>query len=336
MNCRVKPRHAVSFGLMLRHTALPYCRWQTFPWQTELLCLRFYCCTHFIALVLLLISGVENAFYEGPLRLRLPVNMRLDPDGAFSFELPLPSPQGNLSVVSLWQPLSFIVQCFGDKGCVDWLLAASVAVLCLCAVVTFLVTSTDSHHYYIWWRTVDHLPWSTAPWIALSAVCGRLQKPCHPVAPAPTTTGDQLDSTHRRPKSGCRHASKQWLWWVLTVGWRCIACGCLHAGSCELCSSMWCRMFVCHGRQATWHYCWGMNLQVTTADLLPALARVYVQSQVAGALQAIRDVLLGAWGAHHGAGVRGRRELANVSHATCFCMLMPFCYGWQFSVVCTA
>ncbi|KAL4450201.1 hypothetical protein ABPG77_010870 [Micractinium sp. CCAP 211/92] len=41
--------------------------------------------------------GVENAFYEGPLRLRLPVAMQLDPDGAFSFELPLPSPEGNLS-----------------------------------------------------------------------------------------------------------------------------------------------------------------------------------------------------------------------------------------------
>lgn len=44
-------------------------------------------------------AGVENAFYEGPLRLRLPVAMQLDPDGAFSFELPLPSPEGNLSQV---------------------------------------------------------------------------------------------------------------------------------------------------------------------------------------------------------------------------------------------
>ncbi|EFN59785.1 hypothetical protein CHLNCDRAFT_56574 [Chlorella variabilis] len=42
--------------------------------------------------------GFENAFYEGPLRVRLPVAMQLDPDGAFSFELPLPSPEGNLSV----------------------------------------------------------------------------------------------------------------------------------------------------------------------------------------------------------------------------------------------
>ncbi|PSC68967.1 hypothetical protein C2E20_7463 [Micractinium conductrix] len=41
--------------------------------------------------------GVENAFYEGPLRLRLPVAMQLDRDGAFSFELPLPSPEGNLA-----------------------------------------------------------------------------------------------------------------------------------------------------------------------------------------------------------------------------------------------
>jgi hypothetical protein len=51
-------------------------------------------------------AGVENAFYEGPLRLRLPVAMQLDPDGAFSFELPLPSPEGGLGKVrgSLTQP----------------------------------------------------------------------------------------------------------------------------------------------------------------------------------------------------------------------------------------
>jgi hypothetical protein len=42
---------------------------------------------------------VENAFYEGPLRLRLPVAMQLDPDGAFSFEAPLPSPEGSLGMV---------------------------------------------------------------------------------------------------------------------------------------------------------------------------------------------------------------------------------------------
>lgn len=48
----------------------------------------------------LLLPGVENAFYEGPLRLRLPVAMQLDRDGAFSFELPLPSPEGSLGVVS--------------------------------------------------------------------------------------------------------------------------------------------------------------------------------------------------------------------------------------------
>lgn len=44
-------------------------------------------------------AGVENVFYEGPLRLRLPVAMQLDRDGAFSFELPLPSPEGNLAKV---------------------------------------------------------------------------------------------------------------------------------------------------------------------------------------------------------------------------------------------
>lgn len=41
-------------------------------------------------------AGVENAYYEGPLRLRLPVAMQLDADGAFSFEAPLPSPEGAL------------------------------------------------------------------------------------------------------------------------------------------------------------------------------------------------------------------------------------------------
>jgi hypothetical protein len=44
-------------------------------------------------------AGIENCFYEGPLRLRVPVAMRLDPDGAFSFDLPLPGPTGKLGVV---------------------------------------------------------------------------------------------------------------------------------------------------------------------------------------------------------------------------------------------
>lgn len=44
-------------------------------------------------------AGVENAYYEGPLRVRLPVNMQLDADGAFSFEAPLPSPEGALGQV---------------------------------------------------------------------------------------------------------------------------------------------------------------------------------------------------------------------------------------------
>lgn len=39
-------------------------------------------------------AGVENAFYEGPLRIRVPVTMQLDADGAFSFDIPLPSPDG--------------------------------------------------------------------------------------------------------------------------------------------------------------------------------------------------------------------------------------------------
>jgi len=47
---------------------------------------------------------VENAYYEGPLRLRLPVNMQLD--AAFSFEAPLPSPEGALGQVRLVLPLA--------------------------------------------------------------------------------------------------------------------------------------------------------------------------------------------------------------------------------------
>ncbi|KAH7615566.1 hypothetical protein Ndes2526B_g09687 [Nannochloris sp. 'desiccata'] len=43
-------------------------------------------------------GGVENCFYEGPLRLRFPLNIKLDQDGAFSFDLPLPSPAGKLGV----------------------------------------------------------------------------------------------------------------------------------------------------------------------------------------------------------------------------------------------
>jgi hypothetical protein len=41
-------------------------------------------------------AGLENAHYEGPLRLRLPVALALDADGACSFELPLPGPAGRL------------------------------------------------------------------------------------------------------------------------------------------------------------------------------------------------------------------------------------------------
>ncbi len=42
---------------------------------------------------------MENAFYEGPLRVRVPVNMQLDADGAFSFDVPLPSAEGALGDV---------------------------------------------------------------------------------------------------------------------------------------------------------------------------------------------------------------------------------------------
>lgn len=36
--------------------------------------------------------GVEGVSYEGPLRVRLPVKKKLDADGSFSFEIPLPNP----------------------------------------------------------------------------------------------------------------------------------------------------------------------------------------------------------------------------------------------------
>ena len=59
-------------------------------------------CPHSLVACLLSLpapAGVENAFYEGPLRLRLPVSMQLDPDGAFSFEVPLPSATGKFGTV---------------------------------------------------------------------------------------------------------------------------------------------------------------------------------------------------------------------------------------------
>lgn len=45
-------------------------------------------------------AGCEDSYYEGPLRLRLPLSVRTDQDGSFSFEVPLPTPQGNLGIVS--------------------------------------------------------------------------------------------------------------------------------------------------------------------------------------------------------------------------------------------
>ena len=36
--------------------------------------------------------GLEGVSYEGPLRVRLPVKKKLDTDGSFSFEIPLPNP----------------------------------------------------------------------------------------------------------------------------------------------------------------------------------------------------------------------------------------------------
>ena len=52
-------------------------------------------------------AGFENAFYEGPLRLRLPVQMSMDTDGAFSFDVPLPTPSGKLGKVQVSRHASY-------------------------------------------------------------------------------------------------------------------------------------------------------------------------------------------------------------------------------------
>lgn len=57
---------------------------------------------------------MENAYYEGPLRVRVPVNMQLDADGAFSFDVPLPSPEGALGEVS--HPLVGLYFGLGEFG----------------------------------------------------------------------------------------------------------------------------------------------------------------------------------------------------------------------------
>lgn len=50
---------------------------------------------------------MENGEYEGPLKLHLPVNMELDPDGAFSFDAPLPSPTGKIGEVRPSDPVVY-------------------------------------------------------------------------------------------------------------------------------------------------------------------------------------------------------------------------------------
>lgn len=42
--------------------------------------------------------GAERVSYEGPLRVRLPVKKKLDPNGDFSFEIPLPNPDRQVLV----------------------------------------------------------------------------------------------------------------------------------------------------------------------------------------------------------------------------------------------
>lgn len=77
------------------------------------------------------VAGVENFFYEGPLRLRMPVSMELDSDGAFSFDLPLPSPIGDFGKVPGAHASSLHQACFaGMLGTALTCLLAGLAAVC--------------------------------------------------------------------------------------------------------------------------------------------------------------------------------------------------------------
>lgn len=79
-------------------------------------------------------GGIENCYYEGPLRLRLPVSIRLDQDGAVSFQLPLPSPQGTLGVVGFESNNDFVFEFFFLRcACIR----KYIALLMICSCISF-------------------------------------------------------------------------------------------------------------------------------------------------------------------------------------------------------
>jgi hypothetical protein len=66
-------------------------------------------------------AGMEHCHYEGPLKIRLPVSMQVDADGAFSFILPLPSPEGGLGVfVDQFKALTVPAHTRPPAAAVNW------------------------------------------------------------------------------------------------------------------------------------------------------------------------------------------------------------------------
>lgn len=199
-------------------------------------------------------AGVENAYYEGPLRVRLPVNMKLDADGAFSFEAPLPSPEGALGQVLR-----------------RWLYAMRIVCTCVSPV---LRTASCLQLWKAGWELV----WCAGCWLLAvtttscqlscpcprprPAVCGRLQEPGHPLAPAPARPSHQLDRPQRRPGSGCSHAGRRTLC-ARVLARRCI---CLrppesaqHLGSCIDFTSSSFALIPMQSRRSKWQVPWGRS-----------------------------------------------------------------------------
>lgn len=66
-------------------------------------------------------AGIEHCHYEGPLKIRLPVAMQVDADGAFSFILPLPNPEGGLGVfVDQFKALTVPAHTRPPAAAVNW------------------------------------------------------------------------------------------------------------------------------------------------------------------------------------------------------------------------
>jgi hypothetical protein len=66
-------------------------------------------------------AGMEHCHYEGPLKIRLPISMQVDADGAFSFILPLPSPEGGLGVfVDQFKALTVPAHTRPPAAAVNW------------------------------------------------------------------------------------------------------------------------------------------------------------------------------------------------------------------------